>query len=83
MIPRTPHLLSGILNLRCKTPEVFQFRKVTIDFRNHNVLVNAEGKYLTRIEWLLLSQLESKLESGPKLIRTIPKTDYIIDHPPA
>jgi DNA-binding response OmpR family regulator len=95
---------------------------VTIDFKKHNVLVSGEQKYLTRIEWLLLSQLinntgrlmlygelltrvwgpeyrddiqllrtcisrlRSKLESvpnNPKLIRTIPKTGYIIDRPSA
>jgi len=107
---------------RRKTPEVFQLGNVNIDFRNHNLMVGGEPKYLTRIEWLLLSQLinnagrlmlyeelltrvwgpeyrddvqilrtwisrlRGKLESGPdspKLIRTIPKTGYIIDRPPA
>jgi DNA-binding response OmpR family regulator len=101
-----------------KIPEVFQLGHVTIDFRKHNVLVSGEPKYLTRTEWLLLSQLvnnagrlmlyeelltriwgpeyrsdvqilrtwisrlRGKLESDPnhpKLIRTIPKTGYIID----
>jgi DNA-binding response OmpR family regulator len=105
---------------RRKTPEVFQLRDVTIDFRNRNVLIRGKPKYLTRIEWLLLSQLinnagrlmlydelltrvwgpeyrndvqilrtwisrlRNKLESDPdkpKLIRTIPKTGYIIDQP--
>jgi DNA-binding response OmpR family regulator len=99
-------------------PEVFNLEHVTIDFKKHNVLVSGEQKYLTRIEWLLLSQLinntgrlmlyeelltkvwgpeyrddiqllrtcisrlRSKLEivpNDPKLIRTIPKTGYIID----
>jgi DNA-binding response OmpR family regulator len=103
-------------------PEVFNLGHVTIDFKKHNVLVSGEQKYLTRIEWLLLSQLinntgrlmlygelltrvwgpeyrddiqllrtcisrlRSKLESvpnNPKLIRTIPKTGYIIDRPSA
>jgi len=103
-----------------KTPEVIKLGDVTIDFGNRNVLVSGEPKYLTRIEWLLLSQLinnagrlmlydelltrvwgpeyrddvqilrtcisrlRNKLESGPnnpRLIRTIPKTGYIIDKP--
>ena len=105
---------------RRKVPEVFNLGHVTIDFKKHNVVVNGEQKYLTRIEWLLLSQLinnagrlmlygelltkvwgpeyrddvqilrtwisrlRNKLESdpdNPKLIRTIPKTGYIIDQP--
>jgi DNA-binding response OmpR family regulator len=105
---------------RRKILEVFNLGQVTIDFKKHNVLVGGEQKYLTRIEWLLLSQLinntgrlmlyeelltkvwgpeyrddiqllrtcisrlRSKLESipnNPKLIRTIPKTGYIIDQP--
>jgi DNA-binding response OmpR family regulator len=103
---------------RRKLPEVVNLGHVTIDFKNRNVVVNGEQKYLTRIEWLLLSQLinnagrlmlyeelitrvwgpeyrddvqilrtcisrlRNKLESdinSPKLIRTIPKTGYIID----
>jgi len=107
---------------RRKTPEIFQLGDVTIDFKNRNVFVGGESKYLTRIEWLLLSQLinnagrlmlydelltrvwgpeyrddvqilrtwisrlRNKLESdpnNPKLIRTIPKTGYIIDQPSA
>ena len=103
-----------------KIPEVLQLGNITIDFKKHNVLVSGEKKYLTRIEWLLLSQLinnagrlmlyeelltrvwgpeyrddvqilrtwisrlRGKLESdpsNPKLIRTIPKTGYIIDQP--
>jgi len=42
---------------RRKTPEIFQLGDVTIDFKNRNVFVGGESKYLTRIEWLLLSQL--------------------------
>ena len=42
---------------RRKIAEVFQLGNVTIDFRKHNVLVSGEEKYLTRTEWLLLSQL--------------------------
>ncbi len=103
-----------------KTQEVLNLGYVTIDFKKRNVLVMGEEKYLTRIEWLLLSQLannagrlmpydelltqiwgseyrddiqilrtwisrlRSKLESdpeNPKLIRTIPKTGYMIDQP--
>jgi len=103
-----------------KIPEVFNFGHVTIDFKKHSVLVNDEEKYLTRLEWLLLSQLinnagrlmlyedllsriwgpeyrddvqilrtwisrlRNKLETdpnNPKLIRTIPRTGYIIDQP--
>jgi DNA-binding response OmpR family regulator len=42
---------------RRQTPEVFRLGQVTIDFKRRNVLVGGEEKYLTRIEWLLLSQL--------------------------
>jgi len=105
---------------RPKVPEVFNLGHVDIDFKKHNVLVSGKQKYLTRIEWLLLSQLISnagrlmlyeellsrvwgpeyrddiqilrtwisrlrnKLEDdpiNPRLIRTIPKTGYIIDQP--
>ena len=100
--------------------EVFQLNNVAVDFKNHNVIVGGEVKYLTRIEWLLLSQLinnagrlmlyeelltkvwgpeyrddvqilrtwisrlRNKLETNPRepgIIRTIPKTGYIIDRP--
>jgi DNA-binding response OmpR family regulator len=93
---------------------------LSVDFKNREVTVCGELKYLTRIEWLLLSQLisnagrlmlyeellssvwgpeyrddvqilrtwisrlRSKIESdsaGPGIIRTIPKTGYIIDRP--
>ena len=40
-----------------KVPEVFNLGHVTIDFKRHSVRVRGEDKYLTRIEWLLLSQL--------------------------
>jgi DNA-binding response OmpR family regulator len=105
---------------RQKAPEVFNLGQVTIDFRRHGVRVSGEEKHLTRIEWLLLSQLvnnagrlmlydelltrvwgpeyrndvqilrtwisrlRSKLEDDPnrrRLIRTIPKTGYIVDQP--
>jgi len=104
---------------RRQTAEVLELGNITVDFRKRNVLVNGREKYLTRTEWLLLSQLinnagrlmlyeelltqvwgpeyrddvqilrtwisrlRGKLESDPDkpLIRTIPKTGYIIDHP--
>jgi two-component system KDP operon response regulator KdpE len=105
---------------RRKIPDVFQLGDVTIDSKRRSVRVRGEEKYLTRIEWLLLSQLANnagrlmlydelltrvwgpeyrsdiqilrtwvsrlrgKLESdpnNPRLIRTIPKTGYIIDQP--
>jgi len=105
---------------RREIPKVFKLGRVTIDFRKHNVRVRGEEKYLTRMEWLLLSQLinnagrlmlyeelltrvwgpeyrndiqllrtcisrlRSRLErdpTHPKLIRTIPKTGYIVDQP--
>jgi two-component system KDP operon response regulator KdpE len=107
---------------RLKVPEVFNLGNVTVDFKRHSVQVRDEEKYLTRTEWLLLSQLinnagrlmlygdllthvwgpeyrddvqilrtsisrlRSKLEDdpdNPKLIRTIPKTGYIINQPSA
>ncbi len=40
-----------------KIPEVFSLGHITIDSKKHTVLVSGEEKYLTRIEWLLLSQL--------------------------
>jgi len=109
-------------NGRSRIPEVFNLGHVTIDFKKHKVLVSGEEEYLTRTEWLLLSQLvnnagrlmlyeelmtrvwgpeyrddvqllrtcisrlRSKLENdptNPRLIRTIPKTGYITDQPPA
>jgi DNA-binding response OmpR family regulator len=108
------------LSERRKPLEIFKAGDVAIDFKKHDVLVNGEQKYLTRIEWLLLShlvnnaghlmlyedlltqvwgpeyrndvqilrtwisRLRNKLENdpdSPPLIRTIPKTGYIIDQP--
>ncbi len=40
-----------------KMPELLAFGDVTIDFQRRSVLVRGKGKYLTRIEWLLLSEL--------------------------
>jgi two-component system KDP operon response regulator KdpE len=95
---------------------------VTIDFRRHLVIVRGQETRLSRIEWLLLSELaqnagslmlysdlltrvwgqeyrddvqilrtwisrlRNKVErdtSNPTLIRTVPKTGYIIDLPSA
>ena len=105
-----------------RLPELFPSGDVTIDFKRRSVVVRGEEKYLTRIEWLLLSELarnagrlmlyeelltrvwgpeycndvqilrtwisrlRHKLErdpNDPKLIRTIPKTGYIMDQPSA
>ena len=107
---------------RRKIPELIPLGDVTIDFKRRSVVVRGEEKYLTRIEWLLLSELarnagrlmlyeqlltrvwgpeyrndvqilrtwisrlRHKLErdpNDPKLIRTIPKTGYIMDQPSA
>lgn len=93
---------------------------VTMDFKKHNVIVRGQQVHLTRIEWLLLSELAQnsgrlmlydellvrvwgpeyrddvhllrtwisrlryKVEKDsnvPTLIRTMPKTGYIIDQP--
>ncbi|MFC2027681.1 response regulator transcription factor [Chloroflexota bacterium] len=103
-----------------KTIKPLVLGDVTIDFLRHKVHVGEEERYLTRAEWLLLtefagnigrlmvyedlltriwgpeyrndiqilrtwiSRLRSKLEtdpSSPSLIRTIPKTGYIMDWP--
>jgi len=42
---------------RQEVPEVFAVDGVVIDFKKHSVSVRGEYKYLTRIEWLLLSEL--------------------------
>jgi len=107
---------------KVRTPEVLNLGHVTIDFRRHRVLIKGKEQYLTRTEWLLLSQfannvgrlmlyealltrgwgpeyrddvqilrtsisrLRSKLEedpNNPRLIRTIPRTGYILDQPAA
>jgi DNA-binding response OmpR family regulator len=100
--------------------QTYEQGDVKVDFKNRDVTVRGETKYLTRIEWLLLSQLinnagrlmlyeellttvwgaeyrddvqilrtwisrlRNKLQSSPDdpgVIRTIPKTGYIIDRP--
>jgi DNA-binding response OmpR family regulator len=40
-----------------KAAELFRMGDVTIDFSKRQVTVGGESKYLTRTEWLLLSQL--------------------------
>ncbi|MBA7486252.1 Transcriptional regulatory protein KdpE [subsurface metagenome] len=45
------------LGERLKAPEVFSLRHVTVDFKRRSVSVRGQEQYLTRIEWLLLSQL--------------------------
>jgi len=103
-----------------KVQESLLLGDVTIDFKKHNVIVRGEQVHLTRIEWLLLSELAQnsgrlmlydellvrvwgpeyrddvhllrtwisrlryKVEKDPNvptLIRTMPKTGYIIDQP--
>ena len=105
-----------------KTGEQFSLGNLTIDFKKRLVTVKGEEVRLTRIEWLLLSELtrnagtlmfysdlltriwgpeyrddvqilrtwisrlRDKVESdseNPALIRTIPKTGYMIDQPSA
>lgn len=39
------------------TIETFSLGNATVDFKKHVVVVNGQEKYLTRIEWLLLSEL--------------------------
>ena len=101
-----------------KTIESLSIKNLTIDFKKRSVVSSGEEKYLTRIEWLLLSTLarnagrlmlyedllsriwgqeyrddvqllrtwisrvRSKIEDDPAeptIIRTVPKTGYIID----
>lgn len=107
---------------RRKTPEPFLLKGMTIDFQKRSVVVSGQEKHLTRIEWLLLSELalnagrlmlyedlltriwgseyrddvqilrtwisrlRHKIErdpNNPEIIRTMPKTGYIIDQPAA
>ena len=42
---------------RQEVPEVFEVDGVVIDFKKHSISVRNEDRYLTRIEWLLLSEL--------------------------
>jgi two-component system KDP operon response regulator KdpE len=104
------------------TPEPLAAGDVRIDFRARRVLVRGKEEHLTRIEWLLLSELARntgrlmtyeelltrvwgpeyrndvqtlrtwvsrlryKLEKepgNPRLIRTVPKTGYIMEVTPA
>ena len=103
-------------------PEAMVVGGLRIDFEGRRLLVNGENEHLTRIEWLLLSELARnvgrlmtyeelltrvwgpeyrddvqtlrtwisrlryKLEKGsgePSLIRTMPKTGYVMDLPQA
>jgi two-component system KDP operon response regulator KdpE len=103
-----------------KIHEEITFNDLTINFKKRLVTLKGEEVLLTRIEWLLLSELtqnagslmlssdlltrvwgleyrddvqilrtwisrlRKKLESepdSPKLIRTVPKTGYMINHP--
>jgi DNA-binding response OmpR family regulator len=103
-----------------KVQEQFSLDDLNIDFKKRLVIVRGEEIRLTRIEWLLLSELalnagnlmlysdlltrvwgpeyrddvqilrtwisrlRNKIEiepGNPTLIRTIPKTGYIIDYP--
>jgi two-component system KDP operon response regulator KdpE len=105
-----------------KQYEQLSLGDLTIDFKKHLVLVRGKETRLTRIEWLLLSELaqnagrlmlygdlltrvwgpeyrddvqilrtwisrlRSKVENdpdNPTLIRTVPKTGYMIDQPSA
>jgi len=105
-----------------KVYEQLSLGNLTIDFKKRLVIVKGEEARLTRIEWLLLSELarnagrlmlygelltriwgpeyrddvqilrtwisrlRSKIErdpNNPALIRTIPKTGYMIDQPSA
>jgi DNA-binding response OmpR family regulator len=105
-----------------KAYEQLSLGEVTIDFKKRLVIIRGEEVRLTRIEWLLLSELaqnagslmlysdlltrvwgpeyrddvqilrtwvsrlREKIESepnNPQLIRTVPKTGYIIDLPSA
>jgi len=105
---------------RRRTPEPLSVGDLTIDFERQCVVLRGKQEHLTRIEWLLLSELARnvgrlmlyedlltriwgpeyrddvqilrtwisrlryKLENdpnNPKLIRTIPKTGYIMDLP--
>jgi len=42
---------------RLKAPEVFKLGHVTVDFKRRSISVRGQEQYLTRTEWLLLSQL--------------------------
>jgi DNA-binding response OmpR family regulator len=105
-----------------KTHEPFVLAGLNIDFEKRLVLARGEEVYLTRIEWLLLSELarnagclmlygdllarvwgpeyrddvqilrtwvsrlRNKIEEDPnhpKIIRTMPKTGYIMNRPSA
>jgi DNA-binding response OmpR family regulator len=105
---------------RRKAPEKLAYPGIDINFDKHHIAVRGEEVHLTRIEWLLLSELmrnagrlvtyeemlirawgpeyrddvqllrtwisrlRYKIEADPndpKIIRTIPKSGYIVDEP--
>jgi two-component system, OmpR family, KDP operon response regulator KdpE len=62
--------------------ESFSVGGINIDFVHHKVLVNGTDKYLTRIEWLLLSHLvqnAGRLISYEELLRKIWGPEYLDD----
>jgi len=46
---------------RRKTSELFSLGDLTVDFKARKVTLGKEEKYLTRIEWLLLSELANNM----------------------
>jgi two-component system KDP operon response regulator KdpE len=44
-----------------RTSESFRLNDLTIDFKSRKVVLDGDEKYLTRIEWLLLSELAHNL----------------------
>jgi DNA-binding response OmpR family regulator len=55
---------------------------IHVDFEHREVMVKGKGKYLTRMEWMLLGQLvknAGKLISYEELLRTIWGPEYISD----
>jgi two-component system KDP operon response regulator KdpE len=42
---------------RRKTTETIKFGDIVMDFKTHSISVKGRSEYLTRIEWLLLSEL--------------------------
>jgi two-component system KDP operon response regulator KdpE len=105
---------------KMKGPEIISLGHITVDFKRHSISVRDKEQYLTRTEWLLLSQLINNAgrlmlyedlltrvwgpeyrddvhllrtcmsrirrrlgddPTNPKLIRTIPRTGYILEQP--
>ena len=105
---------------RQQVPGKLNYQELSIDFESHLIYVLGKEVHLTRIEWILLSELvrnmgklvtyedllskawgpeyrddvqllrtwisrlRNKIETNPKepVIRTLPKSGYIIDSPP-